>query len=251
VTGTPTVVAALDTISVARGVLMSALALAERTGGEVSAVHAVGNAAEPLESLAAVLGVPLRQLSGPPGPAILEAIEADGVRCGVLGTRERRGRGRAVGSVTRYLLERTTKPVVVVPPETGLAAPLRRVLVPLEGTEASSIPVLLGLGPLLGDVEAVVLHVFTEATLPKMLDRPYRDLELLGQEFLTEHCPVASAIELRAGPIAQSVAEVSAAHGAQLVVLSWHQEPAAGRARVLRELLETAALPVMVLPAPG
>jgi hypothetical protein len=246
-----TLVAALETTSVARRVLTTALALAEMARCEVVALH-VGDAhTDAMESLVAHSGVPLRHLEGRVAPALLEATEAEGVFGAVLGTREGPHPDRAVGSVTRYLLERTTKPLVLVPPQAKPAAPLRRLLVPLEGNEESSAPVLRVLGPWLErEVEVVVLHVFTEVTVPRMLDRPYRDMELLGKEFLTTHYPAASCIEMRAGPIAPTVAEVAAEHGSQLVVLSWRQEPAEGRARVLREVLEASAQPVMVLPAP-
>ncbi len=127
--------------------------------------------------------------------------------------------------------------------------PIRRLLLPLEGTEISSRPVLEHLCPLLGSgVELVVLHVFTDATLPAMLDRPDDDLRILGGEFLARHCPRATHIELRAGPVGRRVAEVSGERGADLVVLSWSQDSGAGRARVVREVLGASTLPVMLLP---
>ena len=57
-------------------------------------------------------------------------------------------------------------------PEAISPGVIRRLLLPLEGTEMSSQPVLERLLPLLvADIELVVLHVFTDATLPVMLDR--------------------------------------------------------------------------------
>lgn len=80
--------------------------------------------------------------------------------------------------------------MVVVAPAAISPGVIRRLLLPLEGTEISSQPVLERLLPLLvADIELVVLHVFTDATLPVMLDRPGRDLEISGREFLTRHCP--------------------------------------------------------------
>jgi len=70
------------------------------------------------------------------------------------------------------ILEQTDKPVVVMAPEAISPGVIRRLLLPLEGTEMSSQPVLARLLPLLvADIELVVLHVFTDATLPVMLDR--------------------------------------------------------------------------------
>ena len=51
--------------------------------------------------------------------------------------------------------------------------------------------------------------MFTEATRPTMLDHPWRDLEMIGKEFLTRHLPRHEArIELRPGPVGTRVAEV-------------------------------------------
>jgi len=245
-----TVVAATNATAVARRVLTTALALAEMAQCQVLAVHVVDGPTEAVESMAAHAGIPLRQLSGPPGPALLEATEADSVFGTVLGTHERPVPSPIVGSIARYLLERTTKPVVVVPPLADPPIAFKRLLVPLEGSAISTEPVFRVLSPLLGaDVEVVVLHVFTEDTLPRMLDRPYRDLELLGREFLAYHWPTATRIEMRAGPVAASVVEVAHQERSQLVVLSWRQEVAEGRAQVLRDVLRFSALPVMVLPA--
>jgi hypothetical protein len=109
--------------------------------------------------------------------------------------------------------------------------------------------VLEQLQPLLAeDVELLVLHAFTNTTFPTMLDRPHRDLEILGREFLTRHCPRATHIELRWGPVAPLVAEMSRARNVDLIVLSWSQDSTGDRALVVREVLGTSALPVLLLP---
>ena len=126
-------------------------------------------------------------------------------------------------------------------------------LLPLEGAEGTSLATLEALRPILvgGEVQLVVLHVFTDTTVPRMLDRPGYDLDLLGREFLALHCPVADVIELRAGPVGPRVSEVSAQHDADMVVLSWGQDTAADRAVVVREVLSTSTLPVLLLPLTG
>ena len=48
--------------------------------------------------------------------------------------------------------------------------------------------------------------------------------------------------------MAPLVAEMSQAHGADLIVLSWSQDSSHGRARVVREVLGASALPVLLLP---
>lgn len=247
------VLAALDTSAAARPVLETAVRIGQLTGAEVKVVHV---RADPLESvetpetLAARSGVPFRLLEGPVEAALLQAMLEPEVLAAVVGARGTTGGRRPVGHTARHILEHLDKPVVVVPPEALLRGPFRHLLLPLEGTETSSLPLLERVWPLLVvEVEPVVLHVFTEATLPAMLDHPTYDLEILGREFLTRHFPHATRIEFRPGPVAARVAEVSGEHDTDLIVLSWSQDSSAGRARVVQEVLATSALPVMLLPA--
>jgi hypothetical protein len=159
-----------------------------------------------------------------------------------------------------HVLEQTTKPIIVVPPDAAVPAaahPYRRLLVPLEGAQDSSRPVLECLCPLIvTEIELVVLHVFTTATVPRSLDRPARDLSMWGDEFMARFCPAAARIELRTGPIGVRVSEVSAEVDADLVVLSWSRDSSPGHATVIRDVLGTSRLPVLLLPvdsaaAPG
>ena len=246
------VLAALDTTAAARPVLETAVRIGQLTGADVETVHVRGGTLESFEtpkSLAARSGLPFRLLAGPVEPTLLDALGAPEVIAVVLGARSMSGGRHPLGRTALHVLEHADKPVVVVPPGAVSPGAIQRLLVPLEGTEQSSRPVHERLWPLLvADVELVVLHVFTEATLPTMLDRPVRDMEILGKEFLTRHCPRANHIELRAGPVATRVAEVSAEHDVDLVVLSWSQNGSAERAQVVREVLGASALPVLVLP---
>jgi nucleotide-binding universal stress UspA family protein len=247
------VLAALDTTAAARPVLEAALRIGQLTGSNVEAVHVHRgrlDSVETPESLAARSKVPFRVLEGPVEPALLAAVGAPEVLAAVVGARATPGGRRPVGRTARHILEHTDKPVVIVPPDAIVPSSFRRILVPLEGTEASSQPVLERLLPLLvADVEVVVLHVFTDATRPTMLDRPVRDLELLGREFLARHLPQATEIELRPGPVAMRVAEVLGQHSADLVVLSWSQDSSAGRASIVREVLGASLVPVLLLPS--
>ena len=246
------VLAALDTAAAARPVLETALRIGQLTGADVEAVHVRRGRLESIETpelLAARSKVPFRLLAGPVEPALLAALGAPEVLAAVIGARATPGGRRPVGRTARHILEHANKPVVITPPDAIAPSSFRRILVPLEGTEASSRPVLERLWPLLvADVELVVLHVFTDVTLPAMLDRPEYDLEIWGREFLTRHLPHTTHIELRPGPVAKQVAEVSGEHGADLVVLSWSQDSSAGRAHVVWEVLGTSSVPVLLLP---
>jgi nucleotide-binding universal stress UspA family protein len=250
-----TVLAALDTSSTARAVLATAVRIGQLTGAGVEAVHVHAgplesvDAPEALAALAARSEVPLKLLEGPVEPCLIAAMTAPEVVAAVIGARATPSGRSLIGRTARGLLEQANQPVVVVPPETSSLGVIRRLLVPLEGTDASSRPVLERLLPLLtADIEIVVLHVFNDTTLPAMLDRPYRDLDMLGKEFLTRHCPRAELIELRTGAIATRVAEVSEEHRSDLIVLSWSQDLSPERAHTVRDVLGASLLPVLLLP---
>ena len=150
----------------------------------------------------------------------------------------------------RRLVESSDTPVVVVPAEAVSPGMFRGLLVPLEGTDTTSRSVIEKVRPLIADeVEVVVLHVFTEATLPSMLDRPEYGREILGEEFLGRHFPYTTRIELRPGPVARQVGEVCAEQGADLIALSWSQDSSGDRATGIREVLAASPIPVLLLPA--
>ena len=244
------ILAALDATPAAQSVLEAALKVGEMTHTDVEAVHVPMADDRSMQLRTDGAHVPLRLLSGPLEPALLTAIEAPSTLVAVIGAKAATDDKRVIGTTARHIIERSTKPVVIVPPEFVLAGAFRRLLIPLEGTESSSRPVVEGLLPLLAaHVELIVLHVFTESTQPVMLDHPWRDLEMMGKEFLTRHLPRHEArIELRPGPVGTRVAEVCDEQRADLIVLSWSQDSAAGRARVVREVLGSAKLPILLLP---
>ena len=246
-----TVLAALDPGPAARAVLETGRGIAELMGAELEAVHAGRQHSETLQALAAKHDLAVRLLPPPIEDALLGAVGASDVIAAVVGARATPGGRRPTGHTALAVLQRTSKPTVVVPPDAvGVAPrPFRRLLVPLEGTEESSRPVVDSLGPLIvTQVELLVLHVFTPDTAPRVLDRPRRDLELLGEEFRTRHSPYASRVEWRTGPIGARVIEVSDQHGTDLVVLSWSQDSSVGHATVVRDVLAASTIPVLLLP---
>jgi nucleotide-binding universal stress UspA family protein len=244
------VLAAVDDNDFARRVIEVAAAVGRLTGADVHAVHARTSRSDPVSTPeSAAAGIPFTVLEGSPESTLLAAASDTDVVAMVIGAGSRSGRHRPVGRTARTILEKADKPVVVVPPGGRLSHSIRRLLVPLEGTEISSRPLLEQLWPLLvTEVDVVVLHVFTDATLPTMLDRPYYDLEILGGEFLARHCPGAATIEFRTGPIGDHVTELCRDQRIDLVVLSWSQNPDPGRAHVIRDVLAHSALPVLLLP---
>lgn len=247
------VLAALDASPTDQSVLDTALRIAVLTTTDVEAVHVTSAHNEAVKARTDRAQVPLRLLSGPPEPALLGAVEAPDVVAAVIGSKAALDDRRLLGTTARRIVERSTKPVVVVPPDFVCPDVFRRLLIPLEGTEASTQPVLKVLLHLVtADVELIVVHVFSASTAPAMLDHPWRDLEILGKEFLSRHLPQQQAsIELRRGHVGTQVAEVCQEYGADLIVLSWLQDSSAGRARRAREILGAAQLPILLLPVRG
>jgi nucleotide-binding universal stress UspA family protein len=232
-------------------VLETAIPFGRLTGTNVVAVHVRSSASDDigmLEALAERNGVPLHLVEGRAGSALCDVLDAPEVVAAVVGGRNTVAGRHPLGRTALQVLEQIDKPVLVVPPDAVAPVTFRRLLVPLEGAVGSSRGVLEQLESLLtAEVELTVLHVFTEGTLPTMLDRPVRDLEIWGNEFLTRHFPSAARIELRQGAVAKRVAEVSGEHDADLVVLSWSGATSPGRTAVVRDVLGASALPVLLL----
>lgn len=246
-----TIIAALDTTAAARPVLETALRIGELAGVDVEAVHVIDGPVLTPESLAKRTGVRLTLLEGPVGKALLEVMGSPEIVAAVVGARGTTGGRRPVGSTALQILEGADKPVVVVPPEAVSPRRLRRLLVPLDGTEASSRAVSEGLSHLFDpqvELELVVLHVFTDVTLPRMLDHPRDDMNLLASEFMIAHMPHAASIDMRTGPVAARVTEVSGEKNVDLVVLSWSQLSMGGEGHVVQEVLSASTLPVLLLP---
>jgi nucleotide-binding universal stress UspA family protein len=248
------VIAALDATAAARPVLQTALRIGEMARADVEAVHVREASVEPSTPahLAKRDRVHFRVLDAPVGSGLLRVMESPEVIAGVLGARATSGGRRPVGHVASQILLHAQKPVVVVPPVLLSPRPFRKLLVPLEGLEETSKALADGLSSLFGpEVELVVLHVFTNTTLPRMLDRPYRDLDLLATEFRAKHLPNSTRAELRTGAIGAGVVESCTEQDADLVVLCWHQIATPGRASVVREVLSASGRPVLLLPVPG
>jgi nucleotide-binding universal stress UspA family protein len=246
-----TVIAAIDASPAARPVIEAAAGIAALLHADVEAVHVEEGPHETPEAVARRGAVAFRTLPGPVEPTLLAAVSEPGVVAAVLGARSSPGGRRPVGSTALHVLQRTATPIVVVPPDSVSATPrrFRRLLIPLEGSDAASQAVLDGLCPFLGDdVDLVVLHVFTPATAPRIMDRPGRDLAVLADEFLRRHCPTATGLEWRAGSVPDAVMAVAPEVDADLVVLSWAQDISPTRAAVVREVLGRSKIPVLLLP---
>lgn len=136
------ILATIDFSPASDVVLEETLRLANALGAEVSLLHVTPPAVEPiigfqsrarmeaeaghdqsrLQSYAEPLRrsdlvVRVRSIAGEPGPAILEAIDAEKPDLTIVGTHGRTGLAHFVmGSVAEYVVRRASRPVLVIPP---------------------------------------------------------------------------------------------------------------------------------------
>jgi nucleotide-binding universal stress UspA family protein len=245
------ILVAVDNSLAARPVLATARAVADVLDAEVEAIHVRTDGETAARSAADAAGVPLRILSGDILSALREAGEECDVVAVVIGARGLPTSPHPLGATATRVATTLPKPVVVVPPDAE-GRPLRRILVPLEGSRSTSlaprslIEVALGRG-----LEVVVLHVIGGESIPAFTDQPQHEQTAWAEEFLARYCPagIGSVVfETRVGRPEVLVPVASSRLQADLVALAWSQELAAGRAPVVRATLELSKLPVLLVP---
>ena len=163
--------------------------------------------------------------------------------------------GRASDGIPSNLSARSvmldaTKPVVVVPDRCRNPGPIRRLLAPLDAGDASAAPLETFLRSCSDrPVELLPFHVFTAASTPPFLDRPYYDLPDFGREMLCRRLPGRDgSVRWATGVPARAIAESCRPEIADAVVLSWSQLLWPGHAVVVRAVLRRSELPVVLLP---
>ncbi|RDI60478.1 universal stress protein [Nocardia pseudobrasiliensis] len=153
------------------------------------------------------------------------------------------------------VLQGCDKPVVLVPEHAHSAEAIKRVLVPLDGTDESAHAVAETVR-LLRDAgsEIVVLHVFDRQTVPAHWDQAAHAREAWEEEFRARYCVPhfpgpRPTITLRSGRPGNHVVDVAAEH-ADMIILGWSQQLHPGRAQTVRQTVSHASVPVMLIPMP-
>jgi nucleotide-binding universal stress UspA family protein len=246
------VLAAIDNSAAARPVLETALHLARHVHAEARAVHVREDGSETALDVAASMGVPLRVLDGEPADLIESALADPGVVLGVLGSRATPVGSRPAGHLALAIATACAKPLVVVAPDCRSYGPLDggRVLVPLDGTQDSADSVQAA-SALFADAEVAVvgLHVFDPSTFPRFWDQAHHAAEAWRSEFTARYLPAEAArLELRTGSPGSRVVDVAEEEQVDLIALCWSQTLAEGRAQTVREVLDRARVPVLLLP---
>lgn len=247
-----TVLAAVDSSLAGTPVLVTARALGRLLGVQVEAIHVASDREETVRAFAEAADVPLRIVSGPVVERLIDAGRDENVAAVVIGAQGMPSGSRPLGSTAFAVATSLLKPVVVVPPSGRIAAELRRVLVPLEGTTSTSLAprsiVELARG---AKLDVIALHVHDEQDIPAFTDQPQHENEAWAREFLARYCPWGLGVvhlERRLGRCDELVPLVAEDVHCDLVALGWAQQLSAGRAPVVRAALERSRVPVMLVP---
>ena len=247
-----TLLAAIDNSAATRPVLETALRVGRLLGADVEALHVLEDGDRIAVEASVAFGIPLCVVHPPVTKAVLDALRRRDVIGVVIGVRGTPTGPRPAGHAALALIERAHKPVVIVPPEARarVGRPIRRVLVPFDGTSATADAVHDTVKRLAeGGSEVLALHVFGAETTPRLLDRPEHDLALWGHEFLARNCDEPGVqLHWRTGSPAECVVQAAAEADVDLVVLTWSRHLTKGRAAVVREALARSRVPVMLVP---
>lgn len=248
-------IAAIDDSPVAQPVLDTAIALARLLDLEIDTVHVTNRGGTSASGLAGAAGLTIRQLTGNPVDALVDALDDPDVAIGIVGARGHTGGPHPAGHATLALLQRTGTPLVVVPPELCRPASRRmdRILVPLDGSVDTTTAVQSFVANLSSaGVEVITLHVFTRDTVPRFIDQTQHGLKAWTEEFSARHdmgtCP---KLVTRSGSPGQSVINLAVSEDVDMIVIGWSQHLLPGRAQVVAEVLAQSCVPVLLVPVSG
>jgi nucleotide-binding universal stress UspA family protein len=246
------ILAALDNSAAALPVLRAAAAMAHTLSAECRAVHIREGEHDTAAAMADHAGISIEALHGNPVDRIAEASADAAVGFVVVGARRHRAGRRPSGHVASAVMTQVHKPVLVVPPDARLPASerFRHVLVPLEGTPASTDAVAEEMRALAGaGVDITVLHVFRPGTTPRFWDQTAHAHQSWGTEFLAHWCDQPGvALHLRSGDVAGAILDVAATEAVDLIALGWSQTMDADRARIVRDIVSRSEVPVLLTP---
>lgn len=241
----------------------AARALAAAAGWDVRAVH-VREPGVPDPGSAELDGLEVAAVDGEPVAALSGLIGGSSVDAFAFGLRSSPGAARVsgLGHVAEALLDGAVAPVLLVRPGMRPVARLRRLYVPLEGSPSTSVAMKAADDALCErGREIVMLHVVTGRTpdetgslpAPRMMDQEHYEWTAWQDEFTMRFSQCSEGgrhrVAVRVGDPAKVIAEETKANDAELIVLSWNGSFASGHGAVIRELLDTAPCPLLVVPS--
>jgi nucleotide-binding universal stress UspA family protein len=212
-----------------------------------------------------------RPMAQPEG-AILSALSRHQIGLVVMTARGKAGEapapaetdpGKIVGHVTRAVIERSGVPVLLIPPNYREALPWESVLVPVSGEAEADEALGLALrlaGAL--DLEVQVAHVTDDEGRDDALAARARYADALHYEYpgqlegLVERALAQCGPEARGrirdvalcrGDVARELQKLIEERRVSLLAVGWHGRFMTGRARVLKQLIQTIASPVLLV----
>ena len=246
-----------------RELVASSRALADVARWEVRAVH-VREPGVPEPASAELEGLDLTAVDGDPIEALDRLAGGTGVDAVAFGLRCPCGPACApgIGHVAEALLNGHVAPVLLVRPGMRPVTGLKRLYVPLEGSPSTSAAMRAADDALCGrGREIVMLHVVTGDTpsetgslpVPRIMDQAHYEWSAWQDEFTMRfsQCPEGGRhrVAVRVGDPAGIIAREAGASGAELIVLSWSGSFESGHGAVIKELLDTAPCPLLLVPS--
>ncbi len=211
-------------------------------------------------------GAVLDNVTGAPADGIARAATERGSAWIVMCARTSTPPDHPLGRTAARVLAEAPCPVVLVPPQRGLAPwELRRVLLPFDGSPAmiAAVRPAAELAARAG-ASLLVLHVATAAgappteqgtlVTPRYVDQPQHEWPEWTREFLERAASLGAIPEslgvrrlLATGDPAEEICRCVAATPIDLVVLAWHGRLEGARAATVKALIREAPCPVLIL----
>lgn len=242
--------------------LGAALWLAERLPATLHVLNAsdepqpAGEALQRLQVPEAVrTRLVLHQAVGPADAAVLGAIAAQGVQLVMMSARGASpSNARRTGHVAEAVLARSPVPVLLLPRHYREALPWRSMLVATSGEPAAdqALQAATQLAAAL-DLAITVVHCAdggAQLALGRYADASHHEVPQRLDEMVRRAGPgggPAVQVALCRGEPAEALLGLLAQQPADLLVLGWHGLLGPGRAQVLKDVLDRAECPVLVV----
>lgn len=270
----------LDGSATSAGSLGSALWLARRLGAtlhilsagwpELPAREELGRLRVPEEAWPHVR---LHQVESVPEQAVLDAIASYGANLVIMTARGAESEApdgaihppEPVGHVTRWILEQSPVPVLVLPPAYRERLPWHNVLVPISGEPGADEALMAGvrLSNALG-LQTIAVHVLSPgeaetglAAETRYPDSPHHEYPHRLQELVERALPGCSPGEARClgdvvlcrGDVARELEKLIEERDIGLLVIGWHGRFLAGHANVVKYLVQRITCAVLMVKA--
>jgi nucleotide-binding universal stress UspA family protein len=246
------VLAALDNSLAGKALLAAARTFAKLLNADVEAVHVQTDGDRTARSSAEAAGIPFRAIKGPVVARLVEAGGASDVVALAIGARGTPSARRSLGGTASAVASALPKPVMIVPPDADPPGAFRRILVPIEGLVSQTLEPRWFFEPAReAGIDVLALHIHDADSIPAFTDQPQHEQPAWAAEFVRRYCRWGIEevrLETRVGRIGELIPVVATESNCDLIALGWSQELSSARAPVVRETLQRAPLPVLLVP---